>query len=323
MIKKLLIVGLIVIILTALLTVVVGFFWYQKNISPRSLVSQKVAISIKENQTTQSVLAELESKQIIRSQTAARIYLRLHAAPSIRPGNYLVSADQSLPQILTTLSTQPKDIRLTFPEGWRKEQFASRLEQSYATLTNSRFIMSEFLANVQTKEGQLFPDTYLLPADATAEQIVNILTNNFIKKTGLTMSGPEDEKILIIASLIERESRNASERPIISGIIQNRLNQGWLLNIDATIQYARDSVGKVEKYWLPVTDTTFPSAYNTYIHLGLPPGPIASPGLDAIEAARHPEATDYMFYLHDAQGEVHYAKTLPQHNLNVDKYLKP
>jgi UPF0755 protein len=284
--------------------------------------AETVSVTVKENQTTTAVLAELKDRHLIRSSVAARIYLRLHTnAPGVRPGVYALSPSQSLPEILTAVSAGPKDIRVTFPEGWRREQFAQRLAVAYQGIQGSRFNETDFLALTQNREGSLFPDTYDFPANATAADIVQTLTQTFTAKTGLN---PEtDRDTIIIASLVERESRIDAERPAIAGVIHNRLDSSGLLNIDATVQFARDSATQPDKYWLPLTSTQFPSLYNTYLHTGLPPGPICNPGLSSIEAAKAPVRTSYMYYLHDASGVVHFATSLDEHNRNVDKYLKP
>lgn len=316
--RILIVIGILLVILAGF-----GFFgmnWYQKNLeSPNSSI-QTQTITINENATTQAVLVELQSKGLIQSITAAKIYLRLSTPPTIKPGTYMIPAKSSLPKIFQIISSTPKDIRITFPEGWRREQFAARLENAYAQIPGARFSKSEFLSLTQNKEGQLFPDTYNFPATATANQVLTILESNFKKKTGLDPI--TDQRILIVASMVERETRNDAERPVVAGIINNRLQAGWLLNIDATVQYAVDTASQPQEYWKPITNTQIPSSYNTYLNAGRPPAPICNPGLSSILAAKSPAETEYMYYLHDDSGVIHFAKTLEEHNRNVDRYLK-
>jgi len=110
----------------------------------------------------------------------------------------------------------------------------------------------------------------------------------------------------------------------VAGIINNRLKIGMALQIDATVQYARDSKTHPAKYWLVLTknDLTINSPFNTYKNPGLPPSPICSPGLDSLFAAQNPTPSDYLYYIHGTDGTMHYAKTLTEHNLNISKYLK-
>lgn len=315
------------IIFLAVVCGLIPVLWFAREIGPAhdKGYGKSVQFVIKPNQTTSEVIAGLRSLGVIRSEVAAKIYIRLFArkyAPL--PGAYTVSGRDSLKEVLRKLAQPPEQVWVTFPEGWRREQYASRLNQVLGNRPESRFETDEFLELTRDLEGQLFPDTYLIPVSVTAEELVNQLKQNFQKKTGLKM--PEDKRVLIIASLIERESRNHEEYRIIAGIIENRLEKGWLLNIDATVQYAADNQKCTKKidcrYWSVITNTGIDSPFNTYKHQGLPPHPIANPGLKAIRAAQNPEKTFFMFYLHDNNGKIHLAKTLQEHNSNIDKYLR-
>ncbi len=312
-------IGILVVLLTA--SIFAAYFWYTNSLSSVSNSDQKISFVVKEKESGLLILSELESKQLIKSALAARIYLRLNnRSQSIRPGAYVLSPNLSFPQVFSLLVAGPKDIWVTFPEGWRREQIADRLQSAYSQVPNSKFVLTDFLALTHNLEGQLFPDTYLVPTTASTADVVRIMTTNFQKKTGLTL--PADKETLIVASLVEREARSADERAVIAGIIKNRLDKGWSLDIDATVQYGVDSVSQPDKYWQPLTDSKFASPYNTYLNPGLPPGAICNPGLGSINAAKNPEPSLYMFYLHDNSGQIHYAPTLQEHNSNVDKYLR-
>ena len=139
---------------------------------------------------------------------------------------------------------------------------------------------------------------------------------------------PKDQ-LIILASLIERETKDGPERPIVAGIILNRIKAGMPLQIDATVQYAVANVNSKLKivnciWWEPITpvDTETNSIYNTYTNVGLPPAPIANPCLSAIEAAYNPVRTDYFYYIHDSSGQIHYAQTLPEQDANIKQYLQ-
>lgn len=260
------------------------------------------------NEPAGSVLTRLIQERLIHNFWVAKLYLQgTGLDQKVRPGSYLLSRSQSLEELLVSLTSGPRDVWVTIPEGFRREQIAQRFESF------DQFDKSEFLRLTATSEGKLFPDTYLVPLYATAENVVDMLLENFSVKVGEI-----SQNNLIIASLVEREVRNPADRPVIAGIIIKRLEAGWPLQIDATVQYVS---GNSKDWWPKAIDTKKPSAFNTYINIGLPPAPIANPGLAVIQAVLRPEKTDYWYYLSDSQGVTHFAKTLNEHNLNIDKYL--
>ncbi len=128
--------------------------------------------------------------------------------------------------------------------------------------------------------------------------------------------------VINVASLIQREAAGKNDMPLIAGVIWNRLGIDMKLDIDATVQYARGDAG--QGWWAPLTfaKNSLESPYNTYIHKGLPPGPIANPGLEAIRAALHPKETECFYYLHDKSGAIYCAKTFEEHKENIEKYLR-
>ncbi len=309
------------ILLTIFIATAVIGGWLYYSFQPVSSVSNNTSFVIRENESGTQILSRLQSSGLIRSALVGRLYLRLTGgSTAFRPGAYVLTPNQPFMTQLQILSTGPQDIWVTFPEGWRREQYAGRLT-SVLSGPASKFNPSEFLTLTSPLEGQLFPDTYLIPLDATSSDIVRILTANFTSKTQLTL--PKDQDLLILASLIERESKSPAERPVIAGILKNRLDSGWFLGVDATVQYAVDSETLPDKYWQPISNTKYSSKYNTYSILGLPPTPICNPGLNSIQAALNPASTPYFYYLHAPDGTVHFAKTLAEHNSNIDKYLSP
>ncbi len=152
------------------------------------------------------------------------------------------------------------------------------------------------------------------------------MKNNFDAKyaTLENTSNRTPHEIVTIASLIEREARHAEDRPLVASVIVNRLEIGMALNIDATVQYILGYQQNEKSWWkrnLTFADLEINSPYNTYTNPGLPPGPIANPGIAAIEAAVNPAETDYLYYLSDENGVNHYAETLEEHNQNKAKYI--
>lgn len=254
---------------------------------------------------------KLRKEGLIKNSLTFKIYTQATgAAGKIQAGEYRLTPSMSLPEIVNQLKRGPVEIWVTIPEGLRREEIASRFTSSLGKEENFR---KEFLAVSEGEEGYLFPDTYLFPKTASASAVVNKMARTFDGKTS-EMDLTRDQ--VILASLIERETKTAEERPIVAGILMNRLGIGMALQVDATIQYAKGN-------WEPVTsaDKNINSPYNTYKFAGLPPGPIASSGLSSLQAAASPADTDYFYYLHDSKGKIYYARTLAEHSENIRKYL--
>lgn len=238
----------------------------------------------------------------------------------IQAGSYKLSPSMNLESIITELQTGRIDVWLTFPEGIRTEQMAEIIKENVPTYEDS------WEDALKAEEGYLYPDTYLIPTDATIEIILNVLRQNFNEKlesAQITQTGEDLERIIIIASLIERESKLEEDQPIVASVIANRLEIGMPLQIDASVQYALGYSEEEQTWWrIPLPEhLEVDSAYNTYKNPGLPPAPIANPGITAIQAAANPQDTDYIYYVNDDTGKLHFAQTLEEHNENIEKYL--
>lgn len=219
-----------------------------------------------------------------------------------------------------------KEIRVTIPEGWRREQIAALLEKDAVTVAD------DFLAQTKNDEGRLFPDTYnFFPATPAAE-VRRTLLNTFSQKA------PEvDDSTLIIASIVEREAKKDEERALIAGVYWNRIHLDMALQADPTVQYGKDTLAfdravkssptrlarvailRDFKFWSPISRADYngvDSSYNTYRRNGLPPGPISNPGLKSIVAAQNPATHDYLYFLHREDGTAVYARTLDEHLKN-------
>jgi UPF0755 protein len=230
--------------------------------------------------------------------------------------------------IALALTQGTNDVWIQLLEGWRNEEISSKLKD---TLISSGTVFDEnlFLSLVQGREGYVFPDTYLIPLTATEQDIAALLLRTFDEKvtqglaSDISQSSRSLDQIIIMASLIEREAKTDSTRKIISGILWKRLDQGWPLQVDATLQYSLGFNQRTGSWWTPPTsqDKNFDSPYNTYKYTGLPPAPICSPSLSSIKAALNPESSNYWFYLTDGEGIMHYATTLEAHNQNIRTYL--
>lgn len=232
------------------------------------------------------------------------------------------------PSLLTRLSfylnlANPYVRIVRVQEGLRKEEVAQVLKDrlDWNEQDKQEFINS---ANV---EGHYFPQTYLIYKDANPTEVVKTMTEEFNKQVD-KIKKPKSTKILnentilTVASIIQREAASKNDMNLISGIIWNRIFKGMKLQIDATLQYAKGN--KEDGWWENVNpeDKKIESSYNTYLNPGIPPGAIANPGLAAISAAYNPQITDCLFYLHDKNRKIHCAKTYGQHKKNVDIYLK-
>ena len=303
------------------------FFWWSLALSPVCSVNcQNQVFVVYKGEGISSVADRLNKAKFIRDPfvfKAISFYLKINN--QIQAGDYRLSPQMSVSEIAKELTHGTIDVWVTLVEGWRREQTAEKIAQS--GLDN--FDKKEFLEKTKNLEGELFPDTYLIPKIADTAKIIDIITRNFNKKVE---SVPKNT--LILASIIEREVPHQEDRPIIAGILLKRLKASWPLQIDATVQYALASAKcmvplqgeqSTKCDWWPKnltkTDLLIKSPYNSYLNRGLPPAPSSSPGLDAIKAAQNPVQTDYWYYLSDSSGITHYAKTIEEHNQNIQKYL--
>jgi UPF0755 protein len=296
-------------------------FWYSSASSPVDKTnSTKQQFSVEKGMGVKAIGAKLESKHLIRNSLIFYITVkRLGIENKIQTGDFQISPSQTTAEIAENLTKGALDIWVTIPEGKRAEEVAQILKE---TLPNYE---TTWQTQLKEHEGYLFPDTYLIPKDATIDQIISVLTDTFDQKYSTVTNNTNFSKIKVVtlASLIEREARKDEDRPLVSSVMHNRLDIGMPLQIDATVQYALgyDYYGK--SWWkkeLSFDDLKLNSPYNTYVTPGLPPTPIASPGIKALEAAANPANTPYLFYITDKNGDNHYAKTLTEHNANIKKY---
>lgn len=211
--------------------------------------------------------------------------------------------------------------RITIPEGWRMEQIAAYLE------ANTGILALDFLSKVVGREGKLFPDTYNLMDVPTVDEVIRKMDDDYLTRT-LDLAPTADQ--LVLASIIEREAADDSERADIAGVFANRLKIGMKLEADPTVQYQKDSnnyprVGLISyDFWqkLAIGDLRgVQGPYNTYLHSGLPPAPICNPGLASIKAAVNPAQHDYYYFLHGSDGKIYFSKNETEHNRKKAEYL--
>lgn len=297
-----------------------GGYWFYQNTLPVSTSEVFSDFVIVKGWGASQIANKLYSQKLIKNPLAFKIISQVSGKSSkIQAGEYRLSPSYSLFQIFAQFEKGPVELWITIPEGFRREEVARRFAN---VLGKDASFEKEFLSLTRDKEGYLYPDTYLFPKDATAAKIVDKMTSTFDEKTKIiTRTTPlSDEEAVVLASLIERETKNTSEREIVAGILMNRLNADWPLQVDATLQYL---TGEDGNWWKSVlkADLDINSSFNTYKFTGLPPSPIANPGFTSLEAAFNPAHSDYWYYIHDNDGKIHYGKTLEEHNANVRKYL--
>ncbi len=298
------------------------------------------------------IAARLAAEGLVRDADLFNLYLRVTGLERrIEAGNFMLAETMTIPELATALQTALfEEVLVTIPEGFRAEEIAERLAENNV-MEPDRFLAAvrqprsltifddyDFLQDLPanaTLEGYLFPDTYRFPVFAAEPEIVLApFLDNFETKVGRDGlvgggSGLSGRNLITLASIVEREAVQADERPLIAGVYLNRLNGacaaevgGNYLQADPTVQYARGTVGnwwwkpqRIEEY------ATVTSPYNTYLNPGLPPGPIASPGLSAIEATRNPAASDYCFFVATGDDGRHvFARTLAEHEQNLRIY---
>lgn len=302
-----------------------GWLWWIDGTSPVAPTDTKSAIFVVgRGEGVRSITANLASDHLIRSPTAFFLLVKLMGLErSLQAGDFRLNRSMNAREIARELTHGYLDVWVTTLEGWRIEEIANRLAKDLDIPEN------EFLKVAH--EGFMFPDTYLIPRDATPGAIVKIFLDTFNQKVTDQMKevakeqGLTFENALILASIVEREGRTDEDRPIIAGILLKRLKADWPLQADATLQYALGYQLTEKTWWkksLNGEDKKVRSPYNTYRNPGLPPTPISSPGLAAIKAVLYPKDSPYWFYLHDPEGRVHYAKTIEEHMQNIATYLQ-
>jgi len=288
--------------------------------------------------STEKIASTLSEAGVIKNAFVFRLYTQLNnQTRNIPAGQFDIPQNLSVSEVIAKLRRGPTQLWVTVPEGLRREEYPDKIIESLGLSgTTAEEFRQEFIEASRNLEGYLFPDTYLFPPEVTATTIVQTMRNTFDQKfpvseqnkleaLGLTLG-----EGVSLASILERETITDEERPVVAGILYNRLNIDMPLQVDASVQYAvasncqlLSSVQKCE--WWPkgltrdqINNTNSP--YNTYQHTGIPPAPIANPGLSSLMAVANPEESDYFYYIH-ANGQIYYAEDLAGHNANVARYL--
>jgi len=318
--------------LLALAVFVAGaLFWYIA-FADRSHPSVATDVVIPHGATSGDVAALLAQHHVIANPLLLRVLARARRVDrDLEAGEYIFPPHQTLDQVLQELLVGRARVAtwVTIPEGFTAVQIANALadhklgsQSGYQAYFEHETIV---LGGVRTRslEGYLFPSTYLFPLSVTPQAAADILVDQFrrelpsdaqrqARSLGYTLP-----QIVTVASLVEREAKADDERALIAGVIYNRLRKGMPLQVDASLEYA------FPNHHTEITraDLRTDSPYNTYLHTGLPPTPIANPGLPSLLGALHPQRTDYYYYVYKGNGHHAFARTLGEHNANVERYL--
>ena len=292
---------------------------------------KKVIISVHPGQTLRNTANLLEQKNLIKSKLKFILIARINGLDKhLKAGEYLLSAAMPPRQILEIMVKGAVNLhKFTVPEGYSIAQIAVLVENArfgsktdfIETATDAALVIKHGI-EASTLEGYLFPDTYFFPRDVTMNKIISTMLNRFwsvfttewrlrAKDLGYTV-----HQIVTLASIIEKETGAAVERPIISSVFHNRLNKKMRLESDPTVIYGiKDFDGNLTRKHLNTR-----TAYNTYKIRGLPAGPIANPGRASLEAALYPDDTEYIYFVSKKDSTHYFSKTLKEHNQAVRKY---
>ena len=314
-----------------LLLVIALYCIYRYELRPVSAQTGTVDFTVQSGERVPRIADGLKSAGLIRDRNAFITYVTIHnIRAKLEAGTYGLNPSDSSQEIAAIMASgHTLANRMVVPEGFRLAQIESLaakngiapadFEAALAAPHTQPFLSGK-PAGVSL-EGYLFPDSYEVTKTTTATELVNEMLDDFGQKVGpeyvqaFAAEGLSlHQGLATTASIVESEVANPYDRPIVAQIFIKRLKIGMPLGSDVTAQYAADLLG------VPFS-TTIASPYNTLNHAGLPPGPICSPGLNALDAVAHPAATDYLYFLTGKDGKTYYATTYAQHEANIAKYL--
>ena len=319
-----------------------GYDWVNSQVySPMSSRSQLVSFHIDPGESSDQIGQDLYNHGLIHSSEVFLVWVKYRDTNArLEAGDFVLNKNMNMIQIIQALGkAQPKQVVLSLPEGYTLQQMAQAAEKSglgtaadYQTAAQASSWQYDFLANrpasaPKSLEGFLFPDTYQLDKTATARDLVKRQLDRFGQQFTPALraqagqpaaSRPAESvfSIVTLASIVEREVSRDPDRAIICGIFYNRLAKGMPLQTDVTVLYG------LNKLQGPLTepDKQKDTPYNTYLHPGLPPGPVSNSGMASINACLAPQKTDYYYFFSDAHGITRYAKTYAEHQQQQQQY---
>ncbi len=293
--------------------------------------------------STRHIASELKSNGIIRSEDAFIVWRYLHHARPLQAGEYLFEKPANMIDVQKRLARGDVYFHtVVVPEGFTMFDIAQAIEaaglgpaENFLKVAESNTLVADLDPSARSLEGYLFPDTYQFSRMMTMQEMAAVMVKQFRQiadqiglidtKHGaantITRIPLEVQTTVIMASIIEKETSVAEERPLVASVYYNRLQKKIALDADPSIIYAELLAGTYTGA-LHHEDMRFNSPYNTYTHAGLPPGPIGNPGKSALEAALHPAQSDYYYFVADAEGHHRFARTIEEHNNNVAAYRR-
>ncbi len=301
------------------ITLLLGaLLWFESQNAPHLDFPVGVDIEIAEGLTQNEITNLLAEKHVVRSALYLYLHLaRTHEGEFVKAGTYRFGEPLTTEEVARSLTrgeNRSPLLRFTLPEGFHAGELSRYLPEELGITDTT---------DLRTKEGYLFPDTYFVSQEATLDDIVVMLETTFQERIQplrekIDASPFTEAEVITLASIIEREANDPESKRLVSGILQNRLDIGMPLQVDAVFDYL---LGKTSAE-LTEDDLDFNSPYNTYRYAGLPPGPIANPGLESIAAVLEPADTSYLYYLTGNDGKFYYAKTFEEHKRNKERYLR-
>jgi UPF0755 protein len=311
---------------------------------PASYDDTPVTFVVEPGESAATIAARLEELGLVTDGELFRMFIRYHEIDAnLEAGEYVLRPNMTMAEIAETLQhARIEEVTVTIPEGWRAEQLAQMLarenivdgDEFLALVRGGKFDYSLLRDRPEgsSLEGFLFPETYRIPAQAAEpedliERMLSTLEERFTPEMRQLAAerGMTIYEVITLASIVEREAVIAEERPLIAGVFLNRLEQGMYLRADPTVQYAKGYDATTGQWWPPVTPEDWEavdSPYSTYLYSGLPPGPICSPGLSAIQAVLEPAGTEYLFFLAKGDGSHVFATTYEEHLQNQELYQR-
>ena len=315
----------IILFLILFLAVCLGFIFLELRFFLTTFNPVPTLVKIPKGSNANQIVGILRQQNIIQFPTVFLWMGKLAGKTrKFKSGTYQIQTTTYWRLLNQIEQGQTYKIKITFPEGWTSYQIAERLYENKIIQNSEEFIIQ---ARAQKLEGKLFPETYYFEVYSSVQEILNLMLAQFQNQysaafhAGSKEWGGSELQVLTLASIIEREAQDGSERKVISSVYHNRLKRKQGLEADPTVQFAI-SDGKFWKERLTYQDLKFDSPYNTYRYRGLPPGPICNPGLKSIEAALYPEPTEYYYFVADGTGKHSFSKTFQEHQSNVKQFRR-
>ena len=326
--------GLVALLVIAAIGAAAGWLEIQIDKPYRGHRPEKTFVDIPHGTPRWRIAGILAHDDVIRNRLAFLLFSEWHHKEPMQAGEYLIDRPMNSREVFWKIARGHIFVHtVVIPEGWTMYDIANELERQHLCTRNQFLgaahdvsLISDLAPRARSLEGFLFPSTYEFTRHATCDDVVKRMVADFHAvwsslDPGDSLTLPQGlslEQVVTLASLVERETPNAQERPLVAGVFYNRLRLGYPLQCDPTVQYAFELNGRVDHNVRPA-DLRINSPYNTYEHRGLPPGPIANPGEASLKAALAPAKTDYLYFVANAQGGHYFSKTLAEHDRAVNR----